>query len=280
MDIKFSCTKCGQHIAVDESGAGLSSQCPNCNAAIVVPTKSPNQPGANLVIPPPLPVLTAKTSGLAIVSLILGILGITCILPIVGSLAALILGIIALIKISKSGGLIKGLGLAIAGTILGGVGLVMGPLIVAMLVPAIVKARTKAYQVQVMSEERLIENAVHGYFADRGKLPDNTVNADRVYNVKDGNADLIYTLTSSNAGANANHLLNPRQIIYLELPKRENARNSSGSFCDPWGNPYYVILDTDYNNTVSNFHGKCLVISGGPDGDITKTNDNIINLAQ
>ena len=51
--------------------------------------------------PPPVP--TAKTSGLAIASLVFGILGMTCILPVVGAIAALIMGIIALSQINKSG---------------------------------------------------------------------------------------------------------------------------------------------------------------------------------
>lgn len=37
MDIQFSCSNCGQHIAVDESGAGLTIQCPACSQDLVVP---------------------------------------------------------------------------------------------------------------------------------------------------------------------------------------------------------------------------------------------------
>jgi len=38
MDIKFECRVCGQHIVIDEGGAGLTVQCPNCNGNCVVPT--------------------------------------------------------------------------------------------------------------------------------------------------------------------------------------------------------------------------------------------------
>ena len=38
MDIKFECRNCGQHIVIDEGGAGLTVQCPNCNGNCVVPT--------------------------------------------------------------------------------------------------------------------------------------------------------------------------------------------------------------------------------------------------
>ena len=41
-----------------------------------------------------------KTSGLAITSLVLGILGITCILPVFGAILAIVFGVIALSQIN------------------------------------------------------------------------------------------------------------------------------------------------------------------------------------
>jgi len=40
MDITFSCTKCGQHIAVDEAGAGKLVECPKCKTPLEVPYMS------------------------------------------------------------------------------------------------------------------------------------------------------------------------------------------------------------------------------------------------
>jgi DNA-directed RNA polymerase subunit RPC12/RpoP len=37
MDITFACKKCGQHIAIDEAGAGTSVNCPKCGIDLVVP---------------------------------------------------------------------------------------------------------------------------------------------------------------------------------------------------------------------------------------------------
>ena len=39
-DIKFSCSKCGQHIVVDKSAAGLEASCPICAHPVVVPQAS------------------------------------------------------------------------------------------------------------------------------------------------------------------------------------------------------------------------------------------------
>jgi hypothetical protein len=60
----------------------------------------------------------AKTSTLAIISLIGGITGLT-ILPFLGAIVAVITGHMAQSEIKKSGGMITGKGMATAGLILG-----------------------------------------------------------------------------------------------------------------------------------------------------------------
>jgi hypothetical protein len=46
MDISFNCPHCDQHLAVDESGAGMAVNCPSCNERINIPrgTASPPSP--------------------------------------------------------------------------------------------------------------------------------------------------------------------------------------------------------------------------------------------
>ena len=38
MDIEFDCNYCGQHVAIEDSGAGLVVQCPKCKQDLVVPS--------------------------------------------------------------------------------------------------------------------------------------------------------------------------------------------------------------------------------------------------
>jgi prepilin-type processing-associated H-X9-DG protein len=92
-----------------------------------------------------------KTSGLAIASLILGILGF-CTFGLAG-IAGFILGIVGLIVISKSAGQIKGGGLAIAGIIVSAVSLItlFILLLMAILMPALTQARDQARDVASMS---------------------------------------------------------------------------------------------------------------------------------
>jgi DNA-directed RNA polymerase subunit M/transcription elongation factor TFIIS len=37
MDIFFSCQTCGQHMVIDEAGAGIVIQCPKCSRDVGVP---------------------------------------------------------------------------------------------------------------------------------------------------------------------------------------------------------------------------------------------------
>ena len=70
-------------------------------------------PAPPSIVPP-----SPKTSGLAIASMYLGILGATCFLPVVGSILAITFGVLALNKIKESNGGMKGKGRAIAGFVL------------------------------------------------------------------------------------------------------------------------------------------------------------------
>lgn len=73
----------------------------------------------------PTPAPVTKTSTMAIVSLIAGITG-WSILPFLGSLVAIITGHMAQSEIKKSGGMITGKGMAIAGLILGYLSIALG----------------------------------------------------------------------------------------------------------------------------------------------------------
>ena len=89
-----------------------------------IPQQPPPPPPPVVVQAPPPVVMqvqqTPKTSGLAIASLVLGLLWIYGL----GSLLAVIFGSVALRNISRSGGWVTGKGMAIAGLVLGIIGLV------------------------------------------------------------------------------------------------------------------------------------------------------------
>jgi prepilin-type processing-associated H-X9-DG protein len=113
----------------------------------------------------------SKTSGLAIASLVLGILGLTCILPIIGALLAVIFGIVALNQIGKSGGQLTGHGQAVAGLITGGIGLLMLPIMAALLLPALGQARGKARSTLCINNVKQIGIACTLYANDNNDKP-------------------------------------------------------------------------------------------------------------
>jgi prepilin-type processing-associated H-X9-DG protein len=94
------------------------------------------------------PSMPAKTSGMAISSLVLGVLGLCGVTAVAG----LILGILALVNINRSGGRLSGRGLAIAGICVSGFMLLFSiPMTAAMLLPALAKAKAQAQAVNCVN---------------------------------------------------------------------------------------------------------------------------------
>jgi prepilin-type processing-associated H-X9-DG protein len=113
----------------------LAAQVPNPTAAPPLPR---SVPGPTKAPPAGRP---AKTSGMAVASLVLGIFGCLGVTGILG----LVLGVSALIRITRSGGRLKGTGQAVAGIVLSGIMLLAGlPILAGLLVPALAKAKDKA----------------------------------------------------------------------------------------------------------------------------------------
>ncbi len=175
MDIEFKCKKCGQPLAIDEAQVGKEAKCPGCGTGFTVPTVEEAKaqatvpsvggerrcPGCGAPVKPEAQFcnscgsemekgtapLQKKTSGLAIGSLICGILGFCT--SGIASVPGLILGIVGLKRIKRSGGMLTGQGMAIAGIITSGIALVFALVAFAamsagMLLPAVAKAREEA----------------------------------------------------------------------------------------------------------------------------------------
>lgn len=126
----LGCGRCGRQAQASDRF------CRYCGEALVVPAAadmSPTQP------PPPVypaPVAAApSTNGMAVASLVLGILWLWGL----GSLLALIFGVMGKNQIDRSGGLETGRGMAIAGLVLGIVGLV-GAVVLALIVAGAMSA--------------------------------------------------------------------------------------------------------------------------------------------
>lgn len=113
--------------------------------------------------PPALPTspVQPKTSGLAIWSLVLGILSLIC-FSIIAGIPAVICGHIALSRIKRSVGFLQGNGLAIGGLVTGYLSIALIPLIgmlAAIAIPNFVKARNVAMTNMCINNLRQIDGA-------------------------------------------------------------------------------------------------------------------------
>ncbi len=113
--------------------------------------------------PPPFPApATAKNSTLAIWSLVLGILSVTC-FSIFTGIPAIICGHMAWSRIKHSAGALQGGGLAIGGLVTGYVSLALAifliPMLSAIAIPNFVKAREAAMKNACVNNLRQIEAA-------------------------------------------------------------------------------------------------------------------------
>lgn len=100
MSLTVSCP-CGVRFEVEETYAGRTVACPECQAAVVAPAPRRALP---------------RTSGFAIASLVLALIGA---FTVVGTVVAVILGAIALVRIARDRENVAGAGFALFGIVLG-----------------------------------------------------------------------------------------------------------------------------------------------------------------
>lgn len=138
-----------------------SMTCPRCQTVAAQP---PTIGG------PPFPTGQAQTSGLAITSLVLGIF--FFILP--AAILGIILGHIARSQIRDSAGRIKGAGMALAGLVLGYVGVSIIPLLIiaAIAIPNLLRAKMAANEASAVGSLRTLVSAAAQFQVDHNRYPD------------------------------------------------------------------------------------------------------------
>jgi len=198
-------------------------------------------------------------------------------------------------------------------------------ILAAMLLPALAAAKTSAQKARAKTEIADIVNAINAYDMEYGRFPVSPAvqtvagTNDFTYGGKfngytlgtagySTNTEVIAILMditdTTVTAVNQNHQKNPKQVNYLSNVKRVANTSDPGVgtdlvYRDPWGNPYVISLDLNYDdqcndafyslNAVSQksgnigynglvnpdgaannfqFHGKVMVWSAGPDGSI------------
>jgi type IV pilus assembly protein PilA len=157
--MKF-CTKCGKQNAND------SAHCLYCGASFS--STGIGQGGRETQMQP------AKTSGLAIASMICGIL----FLLFPAAIAAIVMGHMSLSQIGKSGGRLTGRGMSIAGLVLGYFGLTVPVMLIiaAIAIPNLVRARTVANESMALASLKSINLSCARYNAVYDTFPESLPN--------------------------------------------------------------------------------------------------------
>jgi len=132
--------------------------------------------GCHEPLAPDLAPRSVPTSGKAIASLVLGILGITCFWIFAG-IPAILLGFSARKDIRQAAGRLSGKGLATAGIIVGfcsivfSLGLFLVAMSVAIAVPNFLEAQTRAKVARAKSDERNLAVGLETYYIDNNRYP-------------------------------------------------------------------------------------------------------------
>jgi type II secretory pathway pseudopilin PulG len=177
------CFKCGASMPED------ATVCPQCATPVQAapappPPQQPSSPGSSTPNPaatsawlnvPPAPAQNPgqypppgqpyqqyqppKTDGGAIASMVLGIASFVLCLSFLSGIPAVIVGHISRSKIKKSGGRLKGDGIALAGLILGYISFLFIPIILAIAIPNVLRARISANEAAARSTVRTINTS-------------------------------------------------------------------------------------------------------------------------
>jgi len=130
-------------------------------------------------------------------------------------------------------------------------------MIIAVLIglafPVFQGVQNQAKRAQARNDLVQIVTAISAYYTEYGKYPLTPATpADATYGATPANAQLFNELRNVAATQN------PRAIIFLSPPDVKDVNNprsgigSAGQYFDPWGKPYLIRIDTDYDNQVSN----------------------------
>jgi len=143
-----------------------------------------------------------------------------------------------------------------------------------LLLPALNMAKTKARIGQARQEMKSLEAAIHQYESHYSRFPGTpSPSGDMTYGgelsggtspvyanvyATNNNSDIIVSVMDLAVGINTNHLKNPQKLPLFSA--KQNSELSSTNMAgvstadyqlrDPWGKPYVISLDLNYDNKV------------------------------
>jgi len=134
--------------------------------------------------------------------------------------------------------------------------------------PAYISVMERARKTEAQNSEQQIVTAVNAYYTEYGKYPIPAgTTTDTIYGPGGTfTSDVLFDVLRNNTNPSGPNLatvtsLNPRQIVFIQprTSKLSNPAKSGigstgaelGVWFDPWGSPYRVKIDGDYNNQLT-----------------------------
>jgi len=147
-----------------------------------------------------------------------------------------------------------------------------------LLIPAVVVAKNRAKVTMARTDASTVASWVSAYEQDYTIAPTSTnaAAASTDLSYTNDNSEIMVILLDLDLGPNANHLRNPQRHAYALSAKHSSTASGPGlgtdyNYRDPWGNPYIISFDLNYDNHVidpvyGDVPASVLVWSRGPDG--------------
>src|SRR5437762_820508 len=148
-------------------------------------------------------------------------------------------------------------------------------ILIGLLFPAFKAVQNQARQTQAKNDLTQIVTAVNAFYTEYGKYPTSQT-TDYVFGPGGGSANNVLfkelqgcpTTGVWPPTCSGNSTLNTRQIVFISPPAVKTPTNprsgiatqaatvncfsaAIGDFVDPWGTPYNVEIDGDYNNQIT-----------------------------
>jgi hypothetical protein len=126
-------------------------------------------------------------------------------------------------------------------------------LVLSVVIPSRVAVVQRRHLALARSDIRLLVNAGEKFMREYGVWP--TARTSDRGDVRFGrelpNREVIHALKAVDADGNEDHAVNPQRIDFLTAPAytaEGSGLNDAGEYLDPWGSPYQIVFDTDFND--------------------------------
>jgi prepilin-type processing-associated H-X9-DG protein len=170
------------------------------------------------------------------------------------ALFGLILGAISIVRINRSNGALRGFGIALAGTIVSGLFLLVLPIVAAMVLPALAQAKSKAQGIMCMNNMKQMALGVMIYANDHNDLfpgGENWCDAIQPYV---GNNQAVFHCPGGRQGDQSHYGLNKRlsgmELKSVASPAQTVLLFESEGGWNVSGGPEAVIGAPRHRNTV------------------------------